>query len=93
MTLNDLIGCIAATLVLATFCTKRMVQLRAIAIVSNIAFVAYGYRAGLFPILFLHMAMLPMNAMRLRQELVTVRIPMLPSRAAAAWRGATGDEV
>jgi len=73
MAINDLIGCIASTLVLATFCTRRMVQLRAIAIISNIAFVAYGYRAGLFPILFLHMTMLPMNAFRLHQEMVSVR--------------------
>jgi hypothetical protein len=52
MTADDLIGCIAATFFLGTFYTKRMVQLRALAIVSNIAFVTYGYRAGLFPILF-----------------------------------------
>ncbi|HEX3536449.1 MAG TPA: hypothetical protein VHU15_06750 [Stellaceae bacterium] len=83
MTTNDLIGCIAATLVLATFCTKRMVQLRAIAMVSNIAFVAYGYRAGLFPILFLHMTMLPMNALRLRQELTDSSRAML---SRVAWR-------
>lgn len=73
MAINDLIGCIAATLVLATFCTKRMVQLRALAIVSNVAFVAYGYRAGLFPILFLHITMLPINVFRLQQELSALR--------------------
>lgn len=83
MAINDLIGCVAATLVLATFCTKRMVQLRALAIVSNIAFVAYGYRAGLFPILFLHITMLPMNAVRLHQELSVARATELRR---ALWR-------
>ena len=83
MALNDLIGCIAATLVLATFCTKRMAQLRALAIVSNIAFVAYGYRAGLFPILFLHITMLPINVFRLHQELSALRPAEL---GRAVWR-------
>ena len=83
MTINDIIGCIAAILVLATFCTKRMVQLRALAIISNIAFVAYGYRAGLFPILFLHMTMLPMNAVRLHQEL---SLPRPVEWGRAVWR-------
>jgi hypothetical protein len=83
MTTNDIIGCFAATFVLATFCTKRMVQLRTLALISNIAFVAYGYRAGLFPILLLHMAMLPVNAVRLHQELAALR-PAIVSRA--PWR-------
>jgi len=73
MGFNDLIGCIASSLVLATFCTKRMVQLRALAIISNVAFIAYGYRAGLLPILALHMTMLPMNAFRLQQEMAVLR--------------------
>jgi uncharacterized sodium:solute symporter family permease YidK len=68
MGMNDIIGTVAASLVLATFCTKQMVQLRALAIVSNFAFIAYGYRAGLMPILMLHLTMLPINVMRLQQE-------------------------
>jgi hypothetical protein len=85
MTADDLIGCIAATLVLATFCTKLMVQLRALAIISNIAFVTYGYRAGLFPILFLHMTMLPMNVVRLHHEL---SLPQPAEWGRAVWRWA-----
>ena len=73
MDMNDMVGTIAASLVLATFCTKRMVPLRALAIVSNFAFIAYGYRAGLMPILVLHVTMLPMNVMRLQQELPELR--------------------
>lgn len=73
MGITDIIGSVAASLVLATFCTRRMVQLRTLAIISNIAFIAYGYRAGLVPILALHLAMLPMNIMRLQQELAGER--------------------
>jgi hypothetical protein len=63
------VGYLAAGLVFATFCTKHMVQLRALAIASNIAFIGYGYLGKLWPILILHAAMLPMNTHRLRQEI------------------------
>ena len=43
MTAVDGLGYLAAALVLATFCAKRMLPLRALAIASNIAFVAYGF--------------------------------------------------
>jgi len=62
------VGYLASGLVFATFCTKRMVQLRALAIASNIAFIGYGYLGKLWPIVILHAAMLPLNIHRLRQE-------------------------
>ena len=43
MTAVDGLGYLAAALVLATFCAKSMVPLRALAIASNIAFVSYGF--------------------------------------------------
>jgi hypothetical protein len=46
-----------------------MVSLRTLAIASNVAFIAYGYLDTLWPILILHATMLPMNVLRLRQEL------------------------
>jgi len=73
MTLTALDGYFAASLVFATFCTKRMVPLRTIAIVSNIAFIIYGYLGELWPILVLHTALLPMNIYRLRQEVFLER--------------------
>jgi len=69
MTAVDGLGYLAAALVLATFCAKSMVPLRALAIASNIAFVTYGFFDGLWPILLLHSVMLPMNAIRLREAL------------------------
>jgi hypothetical protein len=74
MTANGLIGWIAASLVFAAFCAKRMVPLRALAIVSNIAFIGYGYLDALWPIVILHAVMLPMNVIRLRQALAVENV-------------------
>jgi len=66
--LTDALGYVAAGLVFATFCAKRMASLRALAIVRNVAFIGYGFLDGLWPILVLHSAMLPMNIQRYRQS-------------------------
>jgi hypothetical protein len=50
MTAADALGYLAASLVLATFCAKSMVNLRLLAIASNVAFVACALAAGLHPI-------------------------------------------
>lgn len=71
--LSGILGWVAAALVLTTFCCKRMVSLRIIAIASNLAFIGYGYLAGLGPILALHLIMLPLNGWRLRGALVEER--------------------
>jgi len=62
------LGYVAAGLVFATFCATRMASLRALAIVSNVAFIGYGFLDDLWPILVLHCAMLPMNIQRYRQS-------------------------
>jgi CRP/FNR family transcriptional regulator, cyclic AMP receptor protein len=69
MTGLDGLGFVAAGLVLATFCVKQLVPLRALAIMSNLAFILYGYCARLDPVLVLHLTLLPVNAFRLRQAL------------------------
>lgn len=66
----NLLGYFAAGLVLATFCARQMITLRSLAIISNLAFIAYAYWARLPPILILHAVMLPMNVMRLRQAIL-----------------------
>ena len=68
----DLLGYLASLLVLATFCVRRMVTLRLLAIASNLAFVAYAASAGVAPVLMLHVLLLPMNVWRLA-EIVTGR--------------------
>jgi CRP/FNR family transcriptional regulator, cyclic AMP receptor protein len=81
----DAWGYLASGLVLATFCMQAMVPLRIMAICSNLAFIIYGYRAGLTPVLLLHLALLPTNLVRLLQ---TVYLP--PERHGGGDRAATG---
>jgi len=59
------LGYLASMLVLATFCMRGMVELRVLAIASNVAFFGYAVLAGIDPVLFLHALLLPMNAYRL----------------------------
>ena len=59
------IGFIASGLVLATFGMKDMVNLRIVAICSNVAFITYALLLDLPPILILHVILLPLNGWRL----------------------------
>jgi CRP/FNR family transcriptional regulator, cyclic AMP receptor protein len=65
---TDGFGYFAGSLVLATFFMTDMASLRLTAIASNIAFIGYGYVAGIEPVLLLHALLLPMNAIRLLQR-------------------------
>lgn len=67
MTATDAIGWAAGTLVLASFYVRTITPLRIVALISNIAFIAYAVRAGLTPILILHSLLLPLNVVRLWQ--------------------------
>jgi hypothetical protein len=69
MTMSDLSGYIASVLVLLTFMTRDMRLLRTIAILSNFAFITYGAIGMLLPVLFLHLLLLPLNVIRLRELL------------------------
>ena len=79
----DGLGFAASGLVLATFCMKRLVPLRAMAITSNLAFILYGYAAGIEPVLVLHLILLPVNVMRLLESL-GIGLPAVFA-AAARW--------
>jgi hypothetical protein len=57
----DLLGYSASFSVFGTFCMKRMVALRLLAMISNILFALYGFYGQLYPILMLHLALLPIN--------------------------------
>jgi hypothetical protein len=65
--LTELLGYAAAGLVLATFSARSIVTLRALAIASNLLFIAYAAFARLPPVLILHLLLLPINIVRLRQ--------------------------
>ena len=69
----DILGYIAVFLVFLTFSMKTMVPLRIVGIVSNVFFIAYGYLEPAYPLLVLHLALLPLNIVRLNQMLSMVR--------------------
>jgi hypothetical protein len=64
--LSGISGYVASTLVLLTFVAKDMRLLRTIAIFSNLAFITYGTIEWLPPVLLLHLVLLPLNIVRLR---------------------------
>ena len=66
---GDVVGYAAAVLVFATFWMKTMIPLRALGLASNVLFIGYGYLAGAYPPLVLHLLLLPLNIMRLHQML------------------------
>lgn len=67
------LGYAASATVLATFCMSTMIPLRVIALGSNVLFMAYGYADHLYPVLFLHAILLPVNTLRLVQFYRLVR--------------------
>ena len=78
MTLIDGVGYLASALVLLTFCMSTMLSLRAVAIGSNLAFVAYGLSAEVYPVLALHLILLPLNVV------ILVRMALLLRKAKLA---------
>ena len=79
--LSSISGYVASTLVLLTFVAKDMRLLRTIAIFSNLAFITYGTVEWLPPVLFLHLVLLPLNIVRLREA---VRAPQATGDLAQA---------
>ena len=71
---SSAVGVVASALVLAAFGMKDMVNLRIVAICSNVAFITYAVMLNLPPILILHVILLPLNGWRLAQELQSQRM-------------------
>ena len=63
----DWLGYVAAILVFCSFYAKTIVALRLVAITSNMAFIGYAFAKGLYPVLILHVVLLPLNCVRLVQ--------------------------
>lgn len=68
----EAIGYLAALITVATFYMKTMIPLRMVGIASNVTWIAYGALAGVYPPLVLHVLLLPLNAIRLRQMIKLV---------------------
>jgi hypothetical protein len=69
----ELAGYTASALVFLAFYMKTMIPLRIVGIASNLAFITYAMGAGLYPILFLHAILLPLNSFRLFQMHALIR--------------------
>ncbi len=73
MTHAELLGYAAAACVFVTFYMKTMVPLRIAGIVSNFLFIGYGYALDAYPVLILHLVLLPLNVLRLQQMLRLIK--------------------
>ena len=63
----DFLGFSAALSVLASFCMTSIVALRALALLSNILFILFGFCAHIHPVLVLHLILLPVNLFKLHR--------------------------
>lgn len=69
----DIVGYIGALFTLGVYCMKRMIPLRIIGLCANATMIAYSLFAAVYPQLILHVVLLPINAIRLREMLVLVK--------------------
>src|ERR1700744_3634718 len=76
----DLLGYAASATVLGTFCMSTMVPLRLLAIVSNVLFASYGGISRIYPVLILHVVLLPINIYRLVQGRPPHSSPIAPAQ-------------
>ena len=63
----DLLGFAAALAVLGGFCMTSIRPLRTLALASNVLFVLYGLLAHIYPVFLLHIVLMPINLIKLRQ--------------------------
>lgn len=66
----DILGAAASLLTLAAFMQRRMMPMRIAAIGANSFFIAYGAIGSIYPVLALHLILLPVNVMRFAGEIV-----------------------
>lgn len=85
MIAHQIIGYWASTMVFLTFVTKDMRLLRILAIISNIAFLTYGYVVWLPRVFCLHLILLPINTFRLH-EMLRLKGYHLADLRAGQWR-------
>jgi CRP/FNR family transcriptional regulator, cyclic AMP receptor protein len=65
----DALGYFGALLTIGTYSMKTMIPLRIIGICANVVFLAWGLSGSIYPSIFLHLVLLPLNATRLYQML------------------------
>jgi CRP/FNR family cyclic AMP-dependent transcriptional regulator len=73
MTWIDLFGYAAAVSTFAAFWMKTMIPLRVAGIAANCCFIFWAYFGAHYPVLGLHVILLPLNAVRLYQMLQLIK--------------------
>ena len=63
----DFLGFSAAFSVLASFCMTTIVAPRILALLSNVLIIFYGLCAHIYPVLVLHIILLPINLVKLHR--------------------------
>jgi hypothetical protein len=63
----DLCGFVAAAMTLMTFAQRTMLPMRVTALLANVFFILYGWLGPFYPVLILHVILLPVNMIRLRE--------------------------
>jgi len=81
-----LIGYLAAALTFTTFYMKQPKRLREVAMGSNVCFITYGAIAHVYPVMILHLLLLPLNLLRLMD------LNRLLTKVQASLRGEIGME-
>ncbi len=67
MNWTEMFGYLGAIFTLTTFSMKTMIRLRMVGIVANFVFITYGVLGHVYPVLLLHLTLLPLNLFRLQQ--------------------------
>ena len=70
----DVVGFAAAVMTLAAFAQRSMLPMRVSAILANVFFIAYGWLGPLYPVLCLHLVLLPVNIYRLAEVAQPLRL-------------------
>lgn len=65
LSMEELLGWMAAALTLSSFCCRDVLYLRLLALGANASFIAYALLAGIQPVLALHLLLAPVNIWRL----------------------------
>jgi energy-converting hydrogenase Eha subunit E len=94
----EVVGYLAAAATGATFYCRRMLSLRAAAIVANLMFISYGALLTLMPVLLLHCFLLPLNIWRFREMLLDrararEHVAIRPSRPRSRFHRSMAQEL
>ena len=63
----DVVAYLAALLMIGAFAARTMIPLRACGLAARALFIAFGYLSRNYPVVILHLILLPLNGFRLYQ--------------------------